>query len=68
MKCHLHPDRDAVGYCTSCGQGVCSECRREVLGTIRCPAHATAVSPAAVRPVKSGSLSGLFSLDRKSVV
>ena len=46
MKCHLHPDRDAVGYCVSCGQGVCAECRREVAGTIRCPAHATAPLPA----------------------
>lgn len=55
MKCHLHPDRDAVGYCVSCGQGVCAECRREVLGTIRCPAHATAaaVVPAHPRHEKS---------------
>ena len=60
MKCHLHPDRDAVGYCTVCGTGVCAECRREVLGTIRCPAHATAAVPVA-RPTKSGFLSGFFS-------
>jgi hypothetical protein len=64
MKCHLHPDRDAVGYCVSCGQGVCAECRREVAGTIRCPAHATATGiPAALPPPsKSGFLAGLFSL------
>jgi len=64
MKCHLHPDRDAVGYCVSCGQGVCAECRREVAGTIRCPAHATATGiPTAVPPPsKSGFLAGLFSL------
>lgn len=62
MKCHLHPDRDAVGYCTTCGTGVCAECRREVLGTIRCPAHATAPVPVAPRPTKSGFLSGFFSL------
>ncbi len=62
MKCNLHPDRDAVGYCTTCGTGVCAECRREVLGTIRCPAHAAVTVPAAPRPVKSGFLSGFFSL------
>ncbi len=64
MKCHLHPDRDAVGYCVSCGQGVCAECRREVAGTIRCPAHATATGlPLAVPPpTKSGFLAGLFSM------
>ncbi|HET7451915.1 MAG TPA: B-box zinc finger protein [Thermoanaerobaculia bacterium] len=63
MKCHLHPDRDAVGYCVTCGQGVCAECRREVAGTIRCPAHvAAAPAPAAPPPVKSGFLAGLFSI------
>ena len=62
MKCHLHPDRDAVGYCVACGQGVCGECRREVAGAIRCPNHATAVLPIAPPPSKSGFLAGLFSM------
>lgn len=62
MKCHLHPDRDAVGYCVSCGQGVCAECRREVAGTIRCPNHTAAIAPAAPPPSKSGFLAGLFSM------
>ena len=62
MKCHLHPDRDAVGYCVACGQGVCAECRREVAGAIRCPNHATAVLPVAPAPSKSGFLAGLFSM------
>jgi len=61
MKCHLHPDRDAVGYCVSCGQGVCAECKREVAGTIRCPAHVAAALPVPAHP-KSGFLGGLFSL------
>lgn len=64
MKCHLHPDRDAVGYCVSCGQGVCADCRREVAGTIRCPAHATTtgIATALPPPSKSGFLAGLFSI------
>ena len=61
MKCHLHPDRDAVGYCVTCGQGVCAECRREVAGTIRCPNH-TAAAPLVPPPSKSGFLAGLFSM------
>jgi hypothetical protein len=62
MKCHLHPDRDAVGYCITCGQGVCAECRREVAGTIRCPNHTAAAAPIAAPPPKSGFLAGLFSI------
>lgn len=60
MKCHLHPDRDAVGYCTACGTGVCAECRREVAGTIRCPAHAT-VLPVVARREKSRFWTVVFS-------
>jgi len=62
MKCHLHPDRDAVGYCVACGQGVCAECRREVAGAIRCPNHTAAVLPVAPPATKSGFLAGLFSM------
>ncbi|MGH9444105.1 MAG: RING finger protein [Thermoanaerobaculia bacterium] len=61
MKCHLHPDRDAVGYCTTCGNGVCAECRREVLGTIRCPAHATTAVPLVSRHEKSKFWTVVFS-------
>ena len=61
MKCHLHPDRDAVGYCTACGAGVCAECRREVLGSIRCPAHATSTVPVPPRPEKSKFWTVVFS-------
>lgn len=67
MKCHIHPDRDAAGYCVSCGNGVCGECKREVLGTVRCPTHATSVTPPVSpqtlpRHEKSGFLSGFISL------
>jgi hypothetical protein len=62
MKCHLHPDRDAVGYCVSCGQGVCAECKREVAGTIRCPAHVASVPPpVALRREKSRFATVVFS-------
>lgn len=66
MKCHWHPDREASGYCSVCASGVCPECRHEVAGTIRCPQHATQLSPvpAAVAPAareKSPFLSVIFS-------
>jgi hypothetical protein len=47
MKCHQHPEREAVGVCSTCGNGVCAECRREFAGAVRCPVHATSTSLAA---------------------
>ena len=61
MKCHLHPDREAAGSCSVCGAGVCSECRRELAGTVRCPAHAAAAALPVVRREKSGFWSVVFS-------
>jgi hypothetical protein len=34
MKCAVHPDVDATGYCRQCGKPLCSECAREVRGAI----------------------------------
>lgn len=34
MKCAVHPDVDATGYCRNCGKPVCAECAREVRGAI----------------------------------
>jgi hypothetical protein len=62
MKCHVHPDKDAVGYCVICGAGVCPECRHEAAGTVRCATHATLLAPPVLpRQEKSGFLAGLFS-------
>ncbi|MGD2177434.1 MAG: hypothetical protein PVG71_06375 [Anaerolineae bacterium] len=36
MECYIHPDADAVGTCTSCGRGICSECAVEVQGKLKC--------------------------------
>jgi hypothetical protein len=30
MQCFNHPDRPALGICTRCQRGVCSECLRLV--------------------------------------
>ena len=34
MKCVVHPDVDATGYCRNCGKALCPECAREVRGAI----------------------------------
>jgi hypothetical protein len=34
MKCAVHPEVDAIGYCRNCGKAVCPECAREVRGAI----------------------------------
>jgi len=36
MNCYLHPDREPVGTCTSCGRPICSECAIEMQGKLVC--------------------------------
>jgi TM2 domain-containing membrane protein YozV len=36
MKCVVHPDADAVGYCRNCGKAMCSVCVRPVRDTLYC--------------------------------
>lgn len=36
MKCAVHPEADAVGYCRNCGKALCSHCAREVRGALYC--------------------------------
>jgi len=38
MKCAVHPEVDATGYCRNCGKALCSACSREVRGMIYCEA------------------------------
>lgn len=47
MLCYIHPDREAIGACTSCGRAICGECGVEVQGRLvcrSCLAHAAPVS------------------------
>lgn len=60
MKCAVHPDVDAVGYCRNCGKPLCSQCSREVRGALYCEtclssmvtpqATAAGFAPAAAAP------------------
>jgi len=36
MKCAIHPDREAIGGCCSCGRYVCPECKVDIDGQIYC--------------------------------
>jgi hypothetical protein len=36
MKCAVHTDVDATGYCRNCGKALCPECTREVRGALYC--------------------------------
>lgn len=36
MKCAVHPEVDATGYCRNCGKALCAGCAREVRGMIYC--------------------------------
>ncbi len=38
MKCAVHPEVDATGYCRNCGKALCAGCSREVRGMIYCEA------------------------------
>ena len=38
MKCAVHPEVDATGFCRNCGKALCPGCSREVRGMIYCEA------------------------------
>lgn len=60
MKCAVHPEVDAVGFCRNCGKALCSQCAREVRGALYCetclaammtpPGPAAQFAPAAAAP------------------
>jgi LiaI-LiaF-like transmembrane region/B-box zinc finger len=60
MKCAVHPDVDATGYCRNCGKAMCGVCVRPVRDVLYCedclatvmghPATAPAAAPGYVPP------------------
>lgn len=36
MKCVVHPEIEATGYCRNCGKPLCAQCAREVRGALYC--------------------------------
>ncbi len=50
MKCAVHPDVDAVGYCRNCGKALCGTCVRPIRDVFYCEdclAGAVGIPPAA---------------------
>lgn len=65
MHCYVHPDREAVATCTSCGRAVCDQCSIEVSGKIVCrncisegrvPSSVSLVSTSTTNPLAAASL------------
>jgi hypothetical protein len=62
MKCAVHTDVDATGFCRNCGKALCAQCGREIRGALYCeeclarvmaspaPASAGYAYPTAVPP------------------
>ena len=57
MKCAVHSEVDATGYCRNCGKPLCAECERNVRGALYCEdclvSALTGNAPAAVQPSRS---------------
>ena len=56
MKCAIHTDVDATGFCRNCGKALCAQCAREVRGALYCEeclSHMVA-GPSPVVPGVSG--------------
>ncbi len=46
MNCANHPEAEVSAYCRSCGKPLCTECRKDVAGTVYCAEHEPAPEPA----------------------
>lgn len=53
MKCAVHPDVDATGFCRNCGRALCPQCTREVRGALYCE-HCLGTMLSAPQPAASG--------------
>ena len=55
MKCAVHTEVDAIGFCRNCGKPLCTQCQREVKGALYCEdcvAMALAGNPAGISGAK----------------
>ncbi|MDQ1410374.1 MAG: hypothetical protein QOJ41_2109, partial [Acidobacteriaceae bacterium] len=60
MKCAVHQDVDAIGYCRNCGKALCSVCARPIrdvfycedclAGAVGIPSNPPAATPYATAP------------------
>jgi LiaI-LiaF-like transmembrane region len=57
MKCAVHTDIDATGFCRNCGKALCAQCAHEVRGALYCE-DCLARMVAAPSPAVAGSRQG----------
>lgn len=56
MKCAVHPDVEATGFCRNCGKALCPACTRDVRGALYCESClANIVSTPALAPAQAHS-------------
>ena len=58
MKCAVHAEVEATGFCRNCGKALCPQCTREVKGALYCE-ECLAATVGAHPPAASGSNPGL---------
>src|SRR5262249_15437181 len=64
MKCAVHSEADAVGYCRNCGKAMCSVCVRPVRDVLYCEdCLATIMGIPGATPFKPGSSGSIPSQD-----
>jgi hypothetical protein len=59
MKCAVHPEVDAVGFCRNCGKALCAGCAREVRGMVYCESCLADLVSAPPRPAQSAGNSAM---------
>ena len=37
MRCYYHPEKDAIGLCSSCHRGLCASCVKAIGRSLACP-------------------------------
>lgn len=57
MKCAVHSDVDATGFCRNCGRALCPQCTRDVRGALYCE-HCLAAVMGGPQPVGTAAAAG----------
>lgn len=55
MRCAVHEQAEAAGFCRNCGKAVCGECKRDVQGALYCEACLGALIARPAQPVGTGN-------------
>jgi hypothetical protein len=59
MKCAVHTEVDATGFCRNCGRALCPDCTRDVRGALYCENCLASIVAAPAAPVHAGPSPGV---------